>query len=208
MIPPQDFITIAEEGGLIHRLDMWVSKDALIRIGAVPRLSLAINCSAHTLSVPGVASELLRAISAAHRDPQYTTVELTESVDIPESSQIMKELNELRREGIQVALDDFGAGYAGLNNLRTLPIDIVKIDRSLIASLATDSQEAEHTEHFLLGIRQLTEAMGTLLLAEGIETAHQLDRVQQHRFDFAQGFLLGGPIPPPPTFASPSGALR
>ena len=201
LVLPQEFISTAEEGGLIHRLDMWVGKDALNRIGPDPSLRLAINCSALTLSVPGMASELLMAIGAANRDPRSTIVELTESVEIPESSQIMKELNELRREGIQIALDDFGAGYAGLNNLRTLPIDIVKIDRSLIATLATDSQEAGHTEHFLYGIRQLTAAMDTQLLAEGIETPRQLDLVHEHGFDYAQGFLLGKPISPPPAAA-------
>ncbi|MCH9768280.1 MAG: EAL domain-containing protein [Actinomycetia bacterium] len=193
LIPPHQFIGTAEVSGLIHQLDMWVGKDAMTRIGAEPRLNLAVNCSALTLCVPGFAGELLAAVSAAGRDPRSIIVELTESVEIPESSQIMNTLTELRREGIQIALDDFGAGYAGLNNLRTLPIDLVKIDRSLIVSLAEDSREADHTEHFLLGIRQLTDAMGTQVLAEGIETARQLDLVQGLGFDYAQGFFLGKP---------------
>ena len=107
----------------------------------------------------------------------------------------MKALADLRRAGIQIALDDFGAGYAGLNNLRTLPIDIVKIDRSLIATLAEESEQADNTEHFLSGIRQLTHAMGTDVLAEGIESERQLKVLQELGFDFAQGFLLGAPIP-------------
>ncbi len=197
LIPPQEFITTAEEGGLIHRLDLYVIKEALQRIGADSGLCLAVNCSALTLSAPGLASELLMAISAADRDPQATVVEITESVEILESSQLINTMTELRREGIRIALDDFGAGYAGLNNLRALPVDIVKIDRSLTAALAPDSKEADNTEHFLLGIRQLTESMGTQVLAEGIETAHQLEVVRALGFDYAQGFLLGRPIPDP-----------
>jgi len=197
LIPLHEFISTAEVSGLIHQLDMWVGPDAMTRIGAESRLNLAVNCSALTLCVPGFAGELLAAVSAAGRDPRSIIVELTESVEIPESSQIMKTLTELRREGIQIALDDFGAGYAGMNNLRTLPIGVVKIDRSLIVSLAADSQEADHTEHFLLGIRQLTDAMGTQVLAEGIETSRQLDLVQALGFDYAQGFLLGRPTSEP-----------
>lgn len=174
---------------------MWVCKDALRHIGPEPGLGLAVNCSALTLGAPGTAAELIAAVRAVNRDPRSIVVELTESVDIPESSQLMKALAELRGEGIQIALDDFGAGYAGLNNLRRLPIDIVKIDRGLTATLADDSEEADHTGHFLSGIRQLTRAMGTGVLAEGIETVRQLNVVQQLGFDYAQGFLLGRPVP-------------
>lgn len=193
LVPPQEFIHTAEAGGLIYRLDLWAATQALHRLVSRPELKLAINCSALTLACPGMAHELVAAVKAVNRDPKSLIVELTESVDIPDNSQIMKTLNELRREGMRIALDDFGTGYAGLNNLRTLPIDIVKIDRSLVATLADESSQADNTEHFLSGIRQLTHAMGIELLAEGIETPHQLDVLQKLEFNYAQGFLLGRP---------------
>lgn len=193
LVPPQEFIQTAEDGGLIHQLDVWAATAALRQMATQPNLALAINCSALTLVVPGIAHELIGAIRAVNRDPKSVIVELTESVDIPENSQIMKSLNDLRHEGIQIALDDFGSGYAGLNNLRTLPIDIVKIDRSLIATLAEDSSQSANTEHFLGGIRQLTQAMGKQLLAEGIENFRQLELIQNLGFDYVQGFLLGPP---------------
>lgn len=195
MIPPGEFIPTAEAGGLIYRLDMWAAATALHRFAAQPAIGLALNCSALTLAVPGMAHELLAAITASGRDPRSVIVELTESVEIPDNSQIMKSLNDLRHAGVTIALDDFGAGYAGLNNLRTLPIDIVKIDRTLVETLATDSSQAQNTEHFLTGIRQLTHAMGTQLLAEGIENPRQLSLIHQIGFDYVQGFLLGAPSP-------------
>lgn len=146
-----------------------------------------------TLAVPGTAQELLTAVRAVNRYPTSVIIELTVSLEIHDNSQIMKSLNEFRQAGVLIALDDFGAGYAGLNNLRTLPIDLVKIDRSLIATLAEESDQADNTEHFLGGIRQLTHAMGTQLLAEGVENTRQLDVVQKLGFDYAQGFLLGAP---------------
>ena len=119
----------------------------------------------------------------------------------------MKALADLRRAGIQIALDDFGAGYAGLNNLRTLPIDIVKIDRSLIATLAEESEQADNTEHFLSGIRQLTHAMGTDVLAEGIESERQLKVVQELGFDFT-GVSAGSADPRVQSVPSRSGRDR
>jgi EAL domain-containing protein (putative c-di-GMP-specific phosphodiesterase class I) len=193
LLPPAEFVPLAEATGLIVPVGRWVLREAcreaveLSREAARP-VEIAVNVSARQLQHATFVSHVEEALERSGLAPEQLVLEITESAVI-DTSDVEHRLELLRAEGIKIALDDFGTGYGSLVYLQRLPIDIVKIDRSFTA--AVDSDEAGRA--LLDAIVGLGTALGTRLVAEGIERPSQDAVVQQLGCQSAQGFHYGRP---------------
>jgi EAL domain-containing protein (putative c-di-GMP-specific phosphodiesterase class I) len=192
LLPPQEFIPVAEESGLVHRVGEWVLARAVEQAAAwraVPGLRVWVNVSPQQLAAPGLAelleSQLLRVGVPAER----LGIEVTEST-LADASRLVRTLQEVRALGVAVAIDDFGTGYSSLARLTACPVDVIKIDRSFVADLGTPRGEA-----VLSGIVTLAHAIGAHVIAEGVETAEHLAVLRVLGVDSTSGFLLARPAP-------------
>jgi len=195
-IPPGLFIPIAEDSGIIHDLEPLIFSHAaelLKRTAgtdhAVSRV--AVNVSVQQIALPGFSKRVFRYIEQTGIKPQELEIEVTESLFIKEMEMVVEELTELRAAGIVIALDDFGTGYSSLNYLRTLPIDIIKIDRSFIQEIEESSEALELVESIL----RIARALNKKVVAEGVETHAQLDILRRLGCDIIQGYLVSRPLP-------------
>jgi diguanylate cyclase (GGDEF)-like protein/PAS domain S-box-containing protein len=195
MVPPDEFIPIAEEAGQIVALGRWgitqVCK-VLSRWGPdSPFVSL--NFSATQFSNPGLLGDIARLIARSAIDPQKLRLEITEQIMIEDLAGTVATLTQLRDLGVGVAIDDFGSGYSSLRYLRELPVTAVKLDRSFMHGMETDPGALA----MVSGIITIAHAIGLSVTAEGIETAGQLALMQGIGCDQGQGFYLGRPAPAP-----------
>ena len=195
-VAPALLIEHAEEGGLIYDIGAWIlertcrdharwTKDHPDR-----PLNLAVNISGRQVISPGFSEILAGALSAAGTDPQHVVLEMTENVLIDDSERAMDILRKIKASGVRLALDDFGTGYSSLSYLRRLPIDIVKIDQSFIADMVRSPAAATIVE----AITTLSHMLNLSVIAEGVETKHQHDRVLAIGCESAQGFFYGRPM--------------
>jgi EAL domain-containing protein (putative c-di-GMP-specific phosphodiesterase class I) len=189
VVPPGDFIPLAEDTGLIVPLGWRVLEHALCRLLYRPDLAVAVNVSARQLSEPDFVPRLTELVASIPRGA--LTLEITESHLIGDPVHAAATLAALDELGVRIALDDFGTGYSSLSNLSTLPIHQLKIDRSFVSGLC-DRKEADA---LVSGIINLGHGLEVEVVAEGVETAEQARRLQQLDCDFAQGFLFGRPEP-------------
>ncbi len=198
LVPPADFIPLAERTGLIVPLEVFVLGEATRQTArwraegsACRALTVAVNISATHLDDPGVVAHVASALAASGLEAKHLCVEITETAIIRDFSSALDRVVELRDLGVRIALDDFGTGLSSLAYLQKLPIDIVKIDRSFVREVDTDSRSAA----VISGIAMLAHAMGSSLVAEGIETRGQLDALRAIGCRRGQGFLVGRPVP-------------
>jgi len=195
-IPPSLFIPIAEESGIIHDLEPLIfshAADLLKRTAgtdhAVSRV--AVNVSVQQIVLPGFARRVFRYLEQTGIRPGQLEIEVTESLFIKEMSMVVEELKELRAAGMIIALDDFGTGYSSLNYLRTLPIDIIKIDRSFVQEIEESAEALELVESIL----RIAHALNKKVIAEGVETHAQLKILRRLGCDIIQGYLVSRPLP-------------
>lgn len=192
VIPPSEFIPVAEQTGLIARIDAWVLRRACEHAMQWPGVSLAVNLSPSNFRQPNVAERLNRVLVDTGLDPRRLEIEITESMLLGANSDILGELSEMRRLGIRIALDDFGTGYSSLGYLRSFPVDKIKIDKSFVQNLGITEDAAAIVEC----VARLGRALGLAVTAEGVETG------EQHRFVRAvgchqvQGYLFSPPVDP------------
>jgi diguanylate cyclase (GGDEF)-like protein len=190
VVPPSEFVPVAEHTSLIVRIDEWVLKRACERALHWPGLSLAVNLSASNFRQGNVAERLTRVLRETGLDPRRLEVEITESMLLGATGEVLGELSELRRLGVRIALDDFGTGYSSLGYLRRFPVDKLKIDKSFVQSLGITEDAAAIVEC----VTRLGRALGLAVTAEGVETG------EQHRFVRAvgchqvQGYLFSPPL--------------
>jgi diguanylate cyclase (GGDEF)-like protein/PAS domain S-box-containing protein len=196
MVPPQQFIGIAEETGLINPIGRWVLREAcrqtrrlIDEFGRPIRVS--VNVSARQLAQPGFVTEVREALDAAGLAASSLELELTESALIEDLARTAAMLGELQALGVKLAVDDFGTGYSGLAYLRRLPIDILKLDRSFV--LQDDGRISAF--EFVKAFVDMAHALQMSVVAEGVETAEVLDFLRAASCDEAQGYLLGRPLP-------------
>ncbi|HEU5108022.1 MAG TPA: EAL domain-containing protein, partial [Micromonosporaceae bacterium] len=201
VIAPEDFIPLAEETGLIVAIDEWVLWQACRQGGRWNRraargpghpLSVSVNLSTRQLQQPGLPDLISRALDATGLAPESLILELTESRLMQDEETTSARLRELKALGVRVAIDDFGTGYSSLAYLRQFPADIVKIDKSFVAGAVPRSDGAALAR----AIVHLGHTLRLTTVAEGVETAAQLDELRAAGCDLAQGFYLGSPMEP------------
>ena len=192
MIPPVEFIPLAEENGLIVPIGAWVLRAACKEAARWPEpVGVAVNVSAIQFRTPTFAETVFEALEAAGIAGSRLIIELTESLMIKDSEATISTLQTMRAKGVKIAMDDFGTGYSSLSYLRRFPFDKVKIDRAFIAELGV----REDSTAIVRAVIGLARALGMQTVAEGIETEDQLTRARVEGCTEAQGYLTGRPMP-------------
>jgi predicted signal transduction protein with EAL and GGDEF domain len=185
-ISPSIFVPIAEEAGLIHEVGDWVLREACKAAVRWPLHHVAVNVSAVQFRSQHFAARVLDIVREAGMMPNRLELEVTESVLLDSAELSALTLAALRAAGIRIALDDFGIGYSSLTYLRKYPVDKIKIDRSFVQNLGTDSAADAIVEAMV----NLARALGVDVTAEGVETDEQRDALKRIGVDELQGFLM------------------
>ncbi|MGA7351446.1 MAG: EAL domain-containing protein [Acidobacteriaceae bacterium] len=196
LLPPAEFIPVAEESDLILEVGEWVLREACRqmadwqeRLAPDPPLTLGVNVSARQMSDPGFAELVRRVLAKTGMDARRLRLEVTETSLATDSGQLLATLRALRRMEISMVIDDFGTGYSSLSYLQRLPFQILKIDRSFTRELSAEDGSPE----FVRTIIQLARTLKMKVVAEGVETADQLPRLTALGCDLVQGFYFGKP---------------
>jgi diguanylate cyclase (GGDEF)-like protein len=194
VVSPVEFIPIAEGSGLIVPIGRWVLNDACRQASIWHqhghRIGIAVNVSARQLDHDELIEEVRDALQASGLDPAVLTLEVTETALMRDADATATRLHQLKALGVRIAVDDFGTGYSSLAYLRRFPADLLKIDRSFIAGIAT-SKESAALIHTLV---RLGKTLDIQTLAEGIEDQAQLEVLRRERCDQGQGFLFSRPL--------------
>jgi diguanylate cyclase (GGDEF)-like protein len=191
VIPPSDFVALAEETGLILPIGEWVLRAALAEAAKWPKqIRVAVNLSPVQFNSRNLAQIVMGALAAAGVEARRLELEITESVLLQDREATLTTLHQLRDLGVRIALDDFGTGFSSLNYLRSFPFDKLKIDRCFIEGLAEDNEESLA---IVRAVAQLGASLGIATTAEGIETPELLEVAYQEGFTEAQGYWIGKP---------------
>ncbi|MEG4817985.1 EAL domain-containing protein [Microcoleus sp. K5-D4] len=196
LIPPDRFIPLAEETGLICQIDEWVMRTACLQNRAwqllgLPPMRIAVNLSARQFLQPHTVQTIAEILSETKLNPEYLEIEITESIAMTDVSFTVSVLQQLQDMGIHISLDDFGTGYSSLWSLKNFPLNNLKIDKSFVADLVTGSNGATIVK---LAIA-LGQGLNLQVIAEGVETAEQLAFLHSHKCDMGQGYFFSKPIP-------------
>ena len=197
LVPPAEFIPLAEETGLIVPIGAWVLRTACAqvrrwqRIGHA-RLQLAVNISARQFQEKGFVPTVAAAVEDSGVPPELIELELTESVIMRDAPDVALRLRELTALGIRLAVDDFGTGYSSLGYLRTFPIHALKIDRSFVRDIDRDPNSAALAQ----AIIAMAASLRLKVVAEGVETRAQLEQLRHFGCQELQGYIFSKPLPP------------
>ncbi len=195
VIPPMDFIPLAEENGMIIPIGEWVLRTAchqlrlLFEDGFTP-LRIAVNISARQLRQHDFAENVVRIIEETGIDARYLELEITESTIMENPDSAAEKLAKLRELGVHISLDDFGTGYSSLSYLHRFPINTLKIDRSFIERMGSDAEKFE----IIRSVVSMAKKMALSVVAEGIETVEQMRTLQELNCGLGQGFLFSRPV--------------
>lgn len=196
-IPPDQFIHLAEQSGLIIKLGDWVLGQALLDLQELltklPKLRMAVNVSALQFNQPDFECKVAKALSAKNIDGSNLDLEITESVGILGSAEVEEKFAKLKKQGVTLSIDDFGTGFSSLSYLEKLSADRLKIDGSFIAKLDT-SDSGQRIAHMIIN---LGHRLNLQVLAEGIETPSQLEELKALGCHEGQGYLIARPMPFP-----------
>jgi diguanylate cyclase (GGDEF)-like protein/PAS domain S-box-containing protein len=198
-IPPDQFIAVAEETGLIVPIGEWVIEEAIAHIvewrGCVGELPpISVNLSPRQFWRPSLARFIIERLRAAGLPTSALEVEVTESVLLNAEGGSIDELLQMRTAGIRIALDDFGTGYSSLSYLQRLPISTLKIDRSFIKDLIAPDGTLTGSEPLVRAIIAMAQSLSLRLVAEGVETPAQLEHLKALGCDVIQGYLISRPL--------------
>jgi predicted signal transduction protein with EAL and GGDEF domain len=192
MVPPSEFIPVAEDIGVIVPLGAWVIQQACRDAAAWPEsISVAVNLSSAQFKGLSLVQTVVDALEASRLSPLRLELEITESALLADSDSTMATLNHLRGLGVRIAMDDFGTGYSSLSYLRSFPFDKIKIDRSFIKDLGVK----EDSLAIVKAVAGLGAALGMSTTAEGVETVEQLRQIREQGCTEVQGYLFGKPCP-------------
>jgi diguanylate cyclase (GGDEF)-like protein len=197
IVPPAGFIRIAEETGLIGPIGAWVLRTACARNKAwqeagLPHLKVAVNLSARQFTQNDLVGMVAAVLSETGLAPHCLEIELTESLVMKDVDQAISIMLELKALGVKLSLDDFGTGYSSLSYLKRFPIDVLKIDRSFVADIARDADDAA----IVMSIISLAHNLKLRVIAEGVEDIEQLEYLRRNGCDEMQGYYFCRPLPP------------
>ncbi|MFC0252514.1 bifunctional diguanylate cyclase/phosphodiesterase [Massilia consociata] len=196
MVPPGRFIGIAEETGLIVQIGAWVMRTACAQNKAwqdagLGKLRVAVNLSARQFGAADLIASLESVLQDTALDPACLEIELTESLFMSDIAPAVEILHRMKSLGVNLSIDDFGTGYSSLSYLSRFPIDVLKIDRSFVADITHDANDAA----IVTSIIALAHNLKLAVIAEGVETAEQLDYLRSRGCDEMQGYFFSKPLP-------------
>ncbi len=207
IIPPNDFIPLAEELGLIERIGDWVVRELTYQVSAWQELDIDLevgfNLSPRQFWQPDLADRIEREFRTGGVDPSRVLVEVTETSAMMDPDRAQVILRELTDAGFSIAIDDFGTGYSSLSRLRHMPVRVLKIDRSFVSNVQEDRQAASIVTAFL----ELASGLDLVALAEGIETPEELAFLRERGCKLGQGYYFSKPVPPEEIIAYAFGGL-
>jgi predicted signal transduction protein with EAL and GGDEF domain len=197
LVAPAEFISVAEETGLIVPIGLWVLREACsqmrawqLRFPAEPALTIAVNFSAKQFVQPDLVQQVIQTLRDTHLDPGSLRIEFTESVAMQDAERTALILNELKAFGLCTSIDDFGTGFSSLSYLSRLPLDILKLDRSFVAGME-NNRESRQVVHTVIS---LGHGLGMDVVAEGIETVEQANEIRSLGCQYAQGYFFSKPL--------------
>lgn len=198
LVGPAAFIDIAEETGLIVMIGEWVLHEACAaaarwhrRYPDRPKIAVSINVSPRQFIQPGFVALVRKALAASAVDPATITLEVTENIAISNPERAIEVMRQIAALGVKISLDDFGTGYSSLGHLHRYPFDTLKLDRSFVSEL----EGRDRVAGIVRAVLDLAVTMDMRVVAEGIETAAQRNRLRDMGCDFAQGYLYSRPLP-------------
>ncbi|MDZ4727992.1 MAG: EAL domain-containing protein [Leptospira sp.] len=197
MVPPDVFIPIAEETGMIIPIGEWVLKKSIQMLkswndAGIKNLTMAVNISTKQFKHERLISVISENLSNSNIDPRLLEVEITESSLMDDAAVAVKTLQQIRALGVTIAIDDFGTGYSSLGYLRKFPISCLKIDRSFVAEISTDKD----SDTIVHAVSNLAHNLGMSVVAEGAETLDQVELLLASGIDSIQGFYFSRPLSP------------
>jgi EAL domain-containing protein (putative c-di-GMP-specific phosphodiesterase class I) len=197
LVDPRHFVPLAQEIGLIGEIDAFVLRAACRQVRewqeaglCAPDFHISVNLSAGQLADPGLSMRIERELEDLQFDPEALILEITESEVITDNEATLRNLAQLRLAGVRIALDDFGTGYSTFLHLDRLPIDVVKIDKSLVDNLGS----ADDRRSLAAALVNLAHTLGYATIAEGVERAAQAEALRSLGCVYAQGYHLGKPM--------------
>ena len=197
LIPPFQFIPVFESNGFITRLDLYVWEEAIKTIAEWKKQSkitvpIAINLSRADIERDGMIEALCDLMKKYNLDSEWIKTELTESIYLENEKVILEKMNKLKKFGFKIAVDDFGSGYSSLHLLKSMPVDILKIDKSFLGM----SSEMRYQEEIILrNVIGMGKDLGLQMIMEGVETAEQSEFLEAIGCDIVQGYYYGKPMP-------------
>lgn len=195
-IPPVEFIPMAEQSGLIRQLTYWVISTALLQLEAWHRanlhISISINLSMYNLQDTDFPSQLAQLLDQTNVDNHFIQFEITESVIMSNPGHVMGVLATLGRMNVSFAIDDFGTGYSSLSTLKRLTVQDIKIDKSFVMDMATDTDD----EAIVHSIIDMAHTLGLKVTAEGVESEITVNQLEKLGCDMIQGYHICRPLPP------------
>ena len=196
LVPPDSFIPLAEEIGMINAIDTWVLRTACAQAAAWceaghPDFFVAVNVSGRELGRADLVDRIEAVLFESGLPPDRLEVEITESTAAAQPAEALEELHQLRRAGISIAIDDFGTGYSSLSKLANFPADRLKIDRSFLSAIKGERDDAPLVSATIA----LAHQLGMKVTAEGVETPAQLAFLRRRGCDLLQGYLFSRPVP-------------
>jgi EAL domain-containing protein (putative c-di-GMP-specific phosphodiesterase class I) len=197
LVSPAQFIPLAEETGSIMALGEWVLRKASEHCKAwqmtnYPPLRVAVNLSAHQFKQHKLPDRIASILKDTQLSPELLEIEITETVLMQSTPENMRRLADLKSLGIHISIDDFGTGFSSLSYLKQLPIDSLKIDQSFVRDIPADANDSAITR----AIIALAHTLQLNVIAEGVETAEQLQFLLSENCDEIQGFYFSRPLPP------------
>ena len=196
-ISPVDFISLAEDTGLIVPIGMWILKRACQQLAkwqwkapANRQLFMSVNLSSKQLAQSALVDQIRETLEETHVDPRHLKLEITESAVMENAETAAQLMRRLKALGVQLSIDDFGTGYSSLGYLHRFPVDILKVDRSFIGRIG----EAAENIEIVRTIVSLAENMGMQVVAEGVETLSQLSQLRRLNCQYGQGYLFSRPM--------------
>ncbi|HYL09881.1 MAG TPA: EAL domain-containing protein [Candidatus Acidoferrales bacterium] len=197
LVPPGEFLPVAEETGLIVSIGRWAIREACRQmkewnrlLSSAPPLTMAVNISAKQFAQPNLVSEIMQVLRDTGLDPGCLKLELTESLTMRDAEHTAAIVDELRALGVRLSIDDFGTGYSSLSYLRRFAIDTLKIDRSFVSGMSGNVECFE----IVKTIMTLAHNLGMAVVAEGTETAEQVRQLESLACEYAQGYFFSRPV--------------